>query len=219
MPEHDEMSYKELATIVFPSTEGITPSQLVPKCRLGVREVCHDTNILNELQEYEWAEDGLYVLSHSGYDFDEIMGLYVDHPDQIEGRLDPEFTRNTREDIGRTTMIFPSPEEWHPVLRDSKIFIRFSYVPSVDSEGFPKQIYRSSQKLVEVAVKKNVDAFIRRGNRDVSYGASYEREYKTLVREIKARNSQGGFGSRRQRSIFNDSSSQNVRRLRRDLFF
>lgn len=208
MPDADDtMSYDELANIIFPFSEGVTPKQIVPFCRTGVREVCRDTSVLNTLQEYDWQEDGIYRMDHDGFDFGQVMGFYLDEPDHINGRFDPEFIAHIDETTSYADLHFPHHEDWGTALKGRKLYLRFSVLPSVDSTEFPKQIYRSSERLVQVAVLKNFSSFTRTGNRNASYGGTYQTEYSRLLRTIKARNTQGGFGARRTRSIFNDSYS------------
>lgn len=204
----ETMTYEALASCIYPYTEGLAPAQLAPVCRTGVREVCRDTKLLADISEHDWRDDGVYRLDHAGYEFNEIGGVWVDKHQELGSRLDPSFSSRTRIYEGYTLMLFPDPEYYgslFPDRLDRKLTIRFSMMPRVDSQDFPALIYGQNERLVQVAVLKNLGAFIKEGNRRTSYGATYKREYDELLRGVKLRNAQNAFGPRQVVSTLNDS--------------
>lgn len=202
------MTYRELAKCMYAYTEGIAPNQLDPICRTAVREVCRDTNLIAHTESYEWKDDGIYRLDHVGYAYNQIVGMWVDEHQELSSRLDPDFHKNVRVFDDHAILRFPEPKfygDLFPNRLDRKLTIKFSLMPRTDSEDFPALLYDQNERLVQVAVLKNLGPFIKEGNRRTSYGGTYKREYDELLQAVKLRNSQYGFGSRQTPSTLNDS--------------
>lgn len=203
-----QMTYKELASCLYPYVEGLAADQFPAFCRGGVRDVCRDTHLLNDLHEFEWSDEGEYRIDHSGFAFEQIIGMWVNNPDDFDSRLDAAFTQRVDIFDDYALLHFPDPEYYgklFPNRLERKLWVRYALLPSTFGETFPAVLYEQNEALIRAAVLARLGPFAKEGNRRTSSGMTYQREYDDLVKSIRARNANNGFGPRKVPSMLNDA--------------
>lgn len=205
-----QMTYDDLVTEVYPYVEGVGRPQLVPIARMAVITACHDSQMLNRTVEFDWEGAADYTMSHVGFVFSRLMAGWLRKPHIFHNRVDPKWLAQLEKCPGQT--ILHVPDDLHSHVTNlpadvKKLFLRYSLVPTPDSDGFPRLLFEQSPRLFVVACLAQMGPFIKEGNRRVSYGATYKAEYDELWREAKAREEyHGSFGERHPAAMWDDAS-------------
>ncbi len=160
---------------------------MINLAREAVRDICKSVHVLRNRQEFDWSDEGEYILDHTGYTMVEIYSIWLDHI--TDGcRLDSTFQENLELRNDTSVWRLDQPEQWY--AKPQKVFVAFTYMPKVTSAGFPEELYEQHERLLRLGFLRNVGSYIRLHN-----GRQAVNQWEALFREElaneRARISQG----------------------------
>ncbi len=131
---------------------------MINLAREAVREVCKSLHLLRKRQEFDWNEEGEYMLDHTGYSMVEIRGIWFDEV-RDEYRLDSTYQNNLelRDDVSLWRLEYP--DLWY--AKPEKVIVSFTFMPKVTSDSFPLALYDQHAKLLRLGFLRNVGSYIR----------------------------------------------------------
>lgn len=186
------ISYKNVGEEMMIHTIGATKDMVFREARSGVIRVCRDTNILQKTEKYDWAADGQYVMSHEGFSFDQILGVWFNEAlpqNRLDGNLYQDLTIGLEETImqlngfglnapegSRNRDVYNIPEQ---------VVINYSYTPGEESISFPLLVWRQYRHLIITAGLAKMWTYIRDDNRGRK--PDYEATYMQLLKGARPR--------------------------------
>lgn len=162
---------------------------LTQSARHAVRDVCQRMNILLFQKNLTWTKNGIYELDHTGWSFCQVTDVWLVeiHP---QNRVDEQYETFVRIGKNISTYTLPNPDYWN-VRNNEAVIMRFSYMPTRDSEAFPVILYEQLSDLLEAAMLWKCADYVRKDDPRRSIAPALKHEYLSMIAEQKGRLLQG----------------------------